>query len=175
MNEPSFTLRPWWSEDAAAIVPFADDPLVAENLRDVFPSPYILRDAEAYVRSCMEREGQGQLCRAVVIDGIPCGSIGLFRGTDVYQKSAELGYWLGRPHWGRGVMTAAVKTMCREGFSTWDMIRIYAEPYAQNHGSCRVLEKAGFTLEGTLRSSVWKKGRPLDSRIYGLLREELIP
>ncbi|MCI8480443.1 MAG: GNAT family N-acetyltransferase [Oscillibacter sp.] len=174
-NKLSFTLRPWRPEDAAAIVPYADDPLVAENLRDVFPNPYRLQDAEAYVRCCVEQEGQGQLCRAIVIDGSPCGSIGLFRGTDVYQKNAELGYWLGRPYWGRGVITGAVKAICREGFAAWDIARIYAEPYDRNLGSRRVLEKAGFTLEGTLRSSVWKQGQLLDSRIYSLLREECVP
>lgn len=174
-NKHSFTLRPWRPEDAAAIVPYADDPLVAENLRDVFPNPYRLQDAEAYVRCCVEQEGQGQLCRAIVIDGSPCGSIGLFRGTDVYQKSAELGYWLGRPYWGRGVITGAVKAICREGFAAWDIARIYAEPYDRNLGSRHVLEKAGFTLEGTLRSSVWKQGQLLDSRIYSLLREECVP
>ncbi len=174
-NKHSFTLRPWRPEDAAAIVPYADDPLVAENLRDVFPNPYRLQDAEAYVRCCVEQEGQGQLCRAIVIDGSPCGSIGLFRGTDVCRKSAELGYWLGRPYWGRGVITGAVKAICREGFAAWDIARIYAEPYDRNLGSRRVLEKAGFTLEGTLRSSVWKQGQLLDSRIYSLLREECVP
>ena len=75
-------------------------------------------------------------------------------------------------------MTAAVREICREGFQALDIVRIYAEPYAQNAGSRRVLEKVGFTLEGILRSSVYKPlGRPperclLDSCVYGLLREE---
>ena len=76
------------------------------------------------------------------------GSIGLFLGGDVYRKSAELGYWLAEDYWGRGVMTAAVKQLCAEVFSRWDIARIYAEPFARNTGSRRVLEKAGFTLEG---------------------------
>lgn len=170
-----FTLRPWREEDASAIVPYADDPLVARNLRDVFPNPYAPADAEAYVRSCVEREGRGQLCRAIVVNGEAAGSIGLFLGDDVYRKSAELGYWLGRPFWRRGIMTAAVKEMCALGFKTWDIVRIYAEPYAKNLGSRGVLEKAGFALEGTLRSSVFKNGEILDSCIYARLREEAEP
>ena len=168
----NFTLRPWRTEDAHAIVPYADDPLVANNLRDVFPSPYTLADAEGYVRDCVEKEGQGQLCRCIVVDGHPAGSIGLFLGNDVYRKSAELGYWLGRPFWRKGIMTAAVKEMCALGFASWDIVRIYAEPYAGNAGSRGVLEKAGFTLEGIQRKSVFKNGEFLDSCIYAVLREE---
>lgn len=167
-----FLLRPWRAEDAAAILSHANDPGVAANLRDVFPSPYTLADGEWFVRDCMEKEGRGRLCRCIVIGGKAAGSIGLFLGNDVYRKSAELGYWLGRSFWGRGIMTAAVRALCEEGFRTWDIFRIYAEPFASNAGSRRVLEKAGFTLEGTLRSSVFKNGMLLDSCIYGRLRKE---
>lgn len=168
----NFTLRPWREEDAAAIVPYADDPLVARNLRDVFPNPYTLADAQGFISSCIEREGQGQLCRAIVVDGRAVGSIALILGDDVYRKSAELGYWLGRPFWRQGIMTAAVKEMCALGFGTWDIVRIHAEPYARNAGSRGVLEKAGFILEGIQRKSVFKNGEFLDSCIYARLREE---
>ena len=167
----NFTLRPWRLSDAAELVPYADDPLVARNLRDVFPNPYTLADAEGFVGACVEQEGRGQLCRCIEVDGRAAGSIGLFLGTDVYRKSAELGYWLGRPFWRRGIMSAAVLQMCREGFETWDVVRIYAEPYASNAGSRGVLEKAGFTLEGIKRRSVFKNGELLDSCIYAKLRE----
>ena len=155
----NFTLRPWREEDAPALVPYADDPQVAQNLRDVFPNPYTLADAEGYIRSCVEQEGQA------------AGSIGLFLGNDVYRKSAELGYWLGRPFWRQGIMTASVEEMCALGFAVWDIVRIYAEPYAKNAGSRGVLEKAGFTLEGVKRRSVFKNGEFLDSCIYAKLRD----
>ena len=99
------------------------------------------------------------------------GSIALARGVDVYQKNAELGYWLGREFHGKGVMTQAVREICRMGFAQWDIGRIYAEPYAGNAGSRRVLEKAGFQLEGVLRRSVYKLGETQDSCMYSLLRE----
>lgn len=168
----SFTLRPWRLEDAAGIVPHADDPAVAGNLRDVFPCPYTLADAESYVRSCVDREGKGQLCRAIVVEGKAAGSIGVFQGSDVYRQSAELGYWLGRAYWRQGIMTAAVKLLCQEAFQTLTIVRIYAEPFAGNAGSRGVLEKAGFTLEGILRKSVYKNGVLMDSCIYAKLREE---
>lgn len=167
-----FTLRPWREADAASIARYADNAKIAASLRDVFPWPYAPQDAAAFVESCIRQEGCGQLCRAIEVDGEAVGSIGLFLGSDVYRRSAELGYWLGEPFWGRGIMTAAVETMCREGFAAWDIVRIHAEPFARNAASRRVLEKAGFALEGTLRRSVYKNGEMLDSCIYAMVREE---
>ena len=168
-----FTLRPWRKGDEDALARYADNPNIAANLRDVFPWPYSRRDAVSFVEHCVRQEGRGQLARAIEVDGAAVGSISLTLGTDVYRRSAELGYFLGEPFWGRGLMTAAVAAMCREGFGTWDIVRIYAEPYARNLASRRVLEKAGFTLEGTLRQCVCKNGEMLDACIYALLREEM--
>lgn len=167
-----FILRPWREADAVSTARYADNPQIAANLRDVFPSPYTLADAQEFVRACMEHEGNRQLCRAIVVDDEAVGSISIFLGKDVYRKSAELGYWLGEPFWRRGIMTAAVERFCQEAFQTFDIVRIHAEPYARNLGSRRVLEKAGFTLEGTLRQSVCKNGEILDSCLYALVREE---
>lgn len=166
----TFSLRPWGPELAASTARYADCREVACWLRDVFPSPYTLADAEGYIRLCMEQEAQ-QLCRAIVIDGEAVGSVGVFPGADVYRRSAELGYWLGKPFWGRGIMTEAVGQICREAFARFDIVRIYAEPYAENAGSRRVLEKNGFVLEGILRQSVCKNGQMLDSCLYARLRE----
>lgn len=167
-----FLLRPWRETDAVSLTRYADNLKIAVNLRDAFPYPYTPADAEAYVRGCMEREGERQLCRAIVINGEAAGSIGVFLGNDVYRKSAELGYWLGEPFWGRGIMTAAVEQICLDAFRRFDIVRMYAEPYAQNMGSRRVLEKTGFTLEGTLRRRVYKCGEFWDSCLYALMREE---
>ncbi len=166
-----FCLRPWRLEDAPSIARLANDIEIARWLRDVFPNPYTLKDAQGFIQSCLEN-GEDSLCLAIEIDGQAVGSIGLFRGTDVYQKNAELGYWLGREFHGQGVMTQAVREICRMGFARWDIGRIYAEPYASNAGSRRVLEKAGFQLEGILRRSVYKLGETQDSCMYSLLREE---
>ena len=122
-----FTLRPWREADAASIARYADNAKIAANLRDVFPCPYAPQDAATFVESCIRQEGRGQMCRAIEVYGEAAGSIGLFLGSDVYRRSAELGYWLGEPFWGRGIMTAAVETMCREGFAAWDIVRICQE------------------------------------------------
>ncbi len=107
------------------------------------------------------------------MDGEAVGSIAVTLKDDVYRKSAELGYWLAEPYWNRGIMTEAVRRICRHAFAAYDIVRIFAEPFACNTASRRVLERAGFTLEGVIKMSVYKNGRMLDSCIYALLKEEI--
>ncbi len=167
-----FILREWRREDAADVARYADNEKIARNLRDVFPHPYALADAQGFLDICIAGDPETSLFRAIEIDGRAAGSIALCRGSDVYQKTAELGYWLAEDYWGRGIMTQAVRQLCREGFSRWDIQRIYAEPFAHNAGSRRVLEKAGFSLEGVMRRGVFKRGQVCDFCMYALLREE---
>ena len=168
-----FVLRPWQLEDAGDVASAANDPKIAANLRNVFPTPYTLADAEWFVDDCVSKEGGRQITRGILIGGRAAGSIGVFVKDDVYEKSAELGYWLAEEHWGKGVMTAAVRQICREAFERFDIIRIFAEPFADNLGSRRVLEKAGFTYEGTMRDGIYKNGAVHSYCIYSLLRREL--
>ena len=165
-----FILRTWRREDVADVLRYANNEKIARNLRDAFPFPYILTDAQEFVNSCVEGDEDRQLCRAIEADGHAVGSIALFRGSDVYRLTAELGYWLAEEYWGRGIMTEVVKQMCEEGTEHWDnLVRIYAEPFAHNTSSRRVLEKAGFTLEGVMRCGVCKRGRIFDYCMYALL------
>lgn len=166
---PDFALLPWRAEFAPDIAPLADDPGVAANLRDAFPHPYTLADAEAFVADCLSPLAT-RLMRAIVIDGRAVGSIALFQGQDIYRQCAELGYWLGRPYWGRGVMTRAVGEICALGFQALPICRIYAEPFAHNAPSRRVLEKNGFLLEGIMRQGAVKNGQVLDWCMYARLK-----
>jgi len=168
-----FTLRPWQPEDAEAVAAVANNPKIAANLRNVFPHPYTLEDAKRFVNDCIAQGEDRQLTRAIIIESRAVGSIGVFVKDDIYEKSAELGYWLAEERWGKGVMTEAVRQLCREAFGRFDIIRIFAEPFADNRGSRRVLEKAGFTCEGTMRSGVFKNGQVHSYCVYSLLREEL--
>jgi ribosomal-protein-alanine N-acetyltransferase len=81
-----------------------------------------------------------------------------------------MGYWLGEPFWGKGIMSEAVAKFADYGFEQFGLVRIYAEPYAHNAASCRVLEKAGFALEGRLRSNVIKDGQVIDQCMYAKVR-----
>ena len=98
------------------------------------------------------------------------GSIGVFRQENIHRQTAELGYYLAEEYWGNGLMTQAVRQICSFVFEQSDILRIYAEPFAYNIASCRVLEKAGFTCEGTLRQNAVKNGRVLDMKMYALLK-----
>lgn len=166
-----FTLEKWDMKYAEDVAFHANNFNVAKNLRNVFPYPYKLSDAEEYIRICMENDEINQCTRAIVVDGHAVGSIGFFLQDDVYEKNAEIGYWLGEAFWKQGIMSRAVKELCDYGFSHYDIVRIYAEPYAYNQGSRRCLEKAGFQLEGILKKNVYKNGEFFDSCIYGLVKE----
>lgn len=168
-----FILRKWRKEDATEIVIAANNPNIAANLRNTFPHPYSSEDAEWYVNDCISKEGKNQITRAIVADGRVVGSIGIFVKDDVYEKSAELGYWLSEDYWGQGIMTRAAEMICREAFAAFDIIRIFAEPFQHNTGSRRVLEKAGFTYEGTMRKGVYKNGAVYSYCMYSILREEV--
>lgn len=167
-----FQLRVWEIEDAKALAQAADNFNIAKNLRNVFPNPYTLDDAIWYINDSIANAGKKQINYAIVIDGQAVGSIGIFVNDDVYEKSAELGYWLAESYWRKGIMTEAVQMICKEAFETFDIVRIYAEPFADNAGSRGVLEKTGFTYEGTMRSGVYKNGKVLSYCMYSVLREE---
>ena len=165
-----FTLERWNTGFIDDVAEYANNEGIAKWLRDVFPFPYTHKDAEEFVTAFSEIGDDVQLARAIVSGGRAVGSVGIFPQKDVYKRSGELGYWLAEPYWGKGIMTSAVKKLCAEAFERYDIVRIYAEPYADNKGSRRVLEKAGFELEGVLKDSVFKRGQMHDSCVYALLK-----
>ena len=134
------------------------------NLRDIFPHPYTIANAEAFLSIVMEDDPKTVFAIANEVEAI--GSIGLMVGKDVHRFTAELGYWLAEPFWGKGVMTEAVKRITEYAFSNFSLKRVYAEPYTSNRASARVLEKAGFKYEGLLRASAFKDGRLVDQLLY---------
>ena len=166
-----FSLVPWREEFASSLAESADDARIARFLRDSFPYPYSPEDAEAFIAFAREENGRGEFYRAIVADGKAVGGIAVTRGADVYKKSGELGYWLAPAVWGRGVMTRAVREICKEVFETTDIVRIFAEPFSVNAASCRVLEKNGFAKEGVKKKSVFKNGEFYDSAMYALVKE----
>ncbi|HOA81317.1 MAG TPA: GNAT family protein [Defluviitaleaceae bacterium] len=166
-----FTLRKWKAEDTKSLSEYANNKKIADKLRNVFPHPYTLKDAEEYINACILADESKEYCRGIDIEGKAVGSIGIFLRDDVYCKSGELGYWLAEPFWGKGIMTEAIKQICEIVFEKYDIVRIFAEPYANNMESRRVLEKAGFQLEGILRKSVYKNGQLMDSCMYSLIKD----
>ena len=100
------------------------------------------------------------------------GGVGIHAREDVHGHTAELGYWLGDSYWGKGYMTEVVKAVIPYAFETFGLHRLEACQFGWNGASGKVLEKAGFRLEGCLREAICKEGEFTDRLIYGLLRAE---
>ena len=158
------TVRPWRLDDAESLVKHANNRKVWIALRDIFPHPYTIEDANTFLKSVINSDPVTLFC--VEANGAAVGGIGIRIGTDVHRRTAELGYWLGEEFWRRGIMTEAVAAFTDFCFEEFQLRRIYAEPFANNPASARVLEKAGFTFEGRLKNNVLKDGELLDSLLY---------
>ena len=161
------TLRSWRSKDAASLALHANNVAVWRNLRDRFPHPYTSKHAATWIRSA-RRATQF----AIDVDGEAVGGIGYLIGEDVYRRSAEIGFWLGEPFWGRGIMSEAVRAITQRAFERHDICRVHAEVFDWNVASMRVLEKVGYTREATLRRAVTKDGHTIDEMVYAILCEE---
>ncbi len=160
-------LRAFGEEDLAALARHADNAKVAMYLRDRFPHPYSIQDARRFLDYVT---GTREECVArIEAGGETAGAIGLQFRRDVERCSAELGYWLGEPFWGRGIMTAAIRCFTAWAMPRFGLTRIYAEVFAENPGSGRVLEKCGFVRVGVLRKAALKHGRYHDYVLYDLV------
>lgn len=157
-------LRPWHPGDADSLVRHANNVNVAKQLRDRFPHPYTRRHAMEFLQHAAT--GRQQTNLAIDVDGEAVGGVGFVPGTDVERYSAEIGYWLGETLWGRGITTEAVMLMTAHIFADLNMLRLFALPFADNRASRRVLEKAGYEFEGTLRASSVKFGVARDQALY---------
>lgn len=162
-------LRPWREGDEPALVKYANNRNVWINLKDLFPHPYTMEDAEAWVQSQKDQDPPTNFAIANADEAI--GAIGLRLQSDIYKRSAEVGYWLGEPFWGRGIATHAVRAMTEYAFEQFDLVRLYATVKEWNPASARVLEKCGFTREARLRKSATKDGQTGDLFLYALVRE----
>lgn len=163
-------IRPWAASDLESLVRHANHPRIAANLRDGFPHPYTRQAGEAWLGVAARMEPVSSF--AIEVNGEAAGGIGLHLKCDIERVSAEIGYWLGEAHWGRGIVTAAVRVFSDWGFDAFALTRLYALPFAHNAASCRVLEKAGYVREATLRRSAIKGGVIVDQALYALVRGE---
>jgi RimJ/RimL family protein N-acetyltransferase len=157
-------------EDAPQLAKLANNPKIAINLRDGFPHPYSLTDAENFIKMC--RNQNPTQAFAIEYNGEYTGNIGLHPEKDVYRKSAEIGYFLGEPFWGKGIMTEAVKQMVEYGFANLDIVRIHTGIFEYNVASQRVLEKCGFKKEAVFAKAIFKNNRLWNEVRYALLKED---
>ncbi len=162
-------MREWSLEDLQPLVRNANSREIWIHLRDRFPHPYL----EEHGRNFLEHitTQAPPMVWAIEVDGEAAGGIGLEPQTDVERVSAEIGYWLGQRYWGRGIVTEALVAVTGAAFQRFDLLRIFALPFADNPGSIRVLEKAGYALEGRLPQSTIKDGRVRDQLMFGAYRK----
>jgi RimJ/RimL family protein N-acetyltransferase len=153
-----------------SLVDQANNRLIWLNLRDRFPHPYTTWHARSFIRRA--RSSVPETAFAIAVDGAAIGGIGFVLQQDVERVSAEIGYWLGEAYWGRGITTEALAAVTRHAIEQHGLTRIFALPFARNVASCRVLEKAGFALEGRLRKSAIKDGAVLDQLQYAFVVDE---
>lgn len=173
---PTLSLRPFQQSDLPALVHHAHDDGIARFLTDVFPHPYTEADGQRFLDRVTTEQPPRVLALIVdeapspgVPDG-PIGAIGVFPQADVFCLSAELGYWVGRRHWGRGLATQAVRQAVDYAFAHWPIARVFARPFGSNHASQRVLEKAGFVLEARFTGTILKRGTVEDELVYAVRR-----
>ncbi len=161
-------IREWEREDAPALAHHADNPAIARWMRDAFPSPYTLGDARRWIGAAIKADPRTSF--PIALDGEVIGSIGVLLGTDVYRLTGEVGYWVGEAHQGKGFATRALTAFTAWAFEAYGLERVEATVFAANAASARVLEKAGFTLEGRERRAVVKNGEMDDLLIHARVR-----
>ena len=162
----NFKLRPFKPDDIDSLVAYANNPKIAKNLTDLFPNPYSNADGERFIQ--MTSKDNPTHIFAIEVNGEAAGAIGLHAQTDIHKMNMELGYWLAELHWGKGIMTEAIKKMVDYGFKTFQINRIFARPFGTNIASQKVLEKSGFKLEAEFEKTVLKNGEYLNELFYAV-------
>ena len=174
LRDGDLVLRPWTEADVPALVDACNDREIPRWI-PVIPHPYTEADADHWIQRVFAETAKNGRSVSWAIrgpDGSLVGGIG-FGGLEIGKTHrAEIGYWLAKAYWGRGIMTEAVKKVCEVAFTELSLIRITAHVLVFNVRSERVLAKSEFRLEGLLRMQHFKDGRYLDGKLYARLKEE---
>lgn len=167
MTNPLILLRPLRTADAPALTLLANNKKIWDNVRNRMPHPYAEKDAQEFIQ--LAQAPDGPTIRAITLNGELAGVIGLHPLQDVYEGTAELGYWIGEPFWGRGLASEAVGQMIKIGFEELNLRRISAAAFEYNTASIHILEKHGFEHEGVAKAAVIKNGKVWDEIKLGLV------
>lgn len=162
-------LKPWSMDDKENLIGLCNA-VDRRYLSNRLPYPYTEESADWWLNMVLQHEGKDAVFRAIVADRKIIGNISVERKEDVYEKDAEIGYMLCSGEWSKGIMTYAVRQICKIAFSELDIIRITGMVYEPNIASRRVLEKNQFVLEGIMKNAVVKDENIYDLCIYGLVR-----
>lgn len=170
LRSEACVVRTYRPDDAASSARYGNNRSIWLNLRDRFPHPYTEENGAAYIAYLLSQPTQTSF--AIDVGGEAVGGISLHPGSDVERLSAEIGYWIGEPFWGRGITTAAIILLTGHAFADLGFIRIFAVPFVRNAASWRALEKAGYRREGLMRQSAIKDGVIENQYLYAALKAE---
>jgi ribosomal-protein-alanine N-acetyltransferase len=169
-------LRPFTLEDAPAVRRLANHHEIALNTLAI-PHPYPEGEAERWIGTHQEAfDKRGDVSFAITLidsligGGELVGAIGLIIARE--HDRAEIGYWIGVEHWGRGYASEAAEAVLRHAFEVADVNRVFAAHFSRNPASGSVLRKIGMRHEGTARQNYKKWGEYLDSEMYAIVRDE---
>lgn len=165
------SIRKWKIEDAEQLKDAINNKKILDNLRDGIPYPYTIENAKEFITKTLNAPNNSQYSWAILGDDQVIGSVGVYRKDNIHYYTAEIGYYIAEKYWGNGIMTKVIKEVCEYIFKETDIIRIFAEPFTYNVGSCKVLEKAGFELEGILRNNAIKNNKILDMKMYSIIKK----
>ncbi len=157
-------IRPWIHEDAAALAAGIGNKKIWNNLRDYIPNPYTIADANEYI--ALQQSVNPVQHFAIVHNALLAGGCAIIVKEDVYRKTAEVGYWIAEPCWGRGIATEAVRLLKHYAFTTFEIERLQAEVFEHNTASMRVLQKNGFIQEAIHHRAVIKNGVLMNAHVW---------
>ncbi len=163
-------LRNWQEKDIKALVKNANNKEIWDNLRDEFPYPYTELAAKQWI--IIANKDKPPTNFAIIYKGITVGGIGIIIQSDIFRINAEIGYWVGKKYWNKGIATKALKAMVNYSFETFDINRLYAHVFESNNASISVLKKSGFLKEACLKKSVVKNNKIHDCYIYSILKSK---
>lgn len=166
-----YTLRNWKPEDLPDLLFHGNNPKIAQNMSDSFPSPYS-EDAGLKFITFANEDGKGRIF-CIDCDGKAIGGIGLHPLSDIFHPSVELGYWLGEDFWGRGIVSKLIPEVLAIAFSNPEVERVFARTMGRNKASQQVLIKAGFKFEYELKGTIRKLGKLEDEVVFGFLRANI--
>ena len=162
-------LRDYQKSDAPLLVEYLNDPKVLRYLTSSISSPFTEKEARWWIK-----DGTlNKYIRAIEYEGTFVGTIGAVREEFERSRSAEVGYWLATPYWGKGIATEALQQFSQNLFEQTDLVRLFSQVFEGNKGSLKVLEKNGFELEGRLKKAVYKDHKFCDAFLYAKIRDNI--
>lgn len=161
------SIRTLRNDDAPNLAKYGNNKKIWDNMRDYFPHPYHVEDAVSFIKKINETEAITTF--ALAYEDQLVGITGYNLQKDIYRHSAEIGYWLAEPFWGKGITSQALKLTIKHAFDVMDIKRLFTSVFEHNIGSIKVLEKTGFLFEGKGIKAVIKNDKYYNDLRYSLL------